>query len=232
MKWEGKGGIMINSTQKIGVLLILAVLVSCSSSPKAADSEASASDESSTVYRSSEGDTSDVRMVTYTVSLRLDVKDIEETRKSLVEQVNTYKGYIVMETDTAITTRIPNTHMENFLTDARKLGKIDYERKTGRDITDQYRDDVLRLDSLKNVRNRYLALLEKANNVNDILTVEKELERINTQIEVLEGKIKYAELSTAYSNITVVFREKAKPGPIGWIFYGLFRGIKWLFVWN
>jgi hypothetical protein len=223
---------VINCIQKIGILLILAILASCSSSPKAAYSEAPVPDESSAVYRSSEEDTSDVRMVTYTVSLRLDVKDIEETRKLLVEQVNTHKGYIVMETESAITTRIPNAHMENFLTDARTLGKIDYERKTGRDITDQYRDNVIRLDSLKNVRTRYLALLEKANNVNDILTVERELERINTQIEVLEGKIKYAELSVAYSNITVVFREKAKPGPIGWIFYGLFRGIKWLFVWN
>jgi hypothetical protein len=213
------------------LLAVSTVLLSCSGSPKAAYSEAPESDDPSVLSRSSE-ETSDVRMVTYTVSLRLDVKDIEETRKLLVAQVNNHNGYIVLETENTITTRIPNTHMENFLTEARTLGKIDYENKTGRDITDQYRDNVLRLDSLKSGRNRYLALLDKANNVNDILTVEKELERINTQIEVLEGKIKYAELSVAYSNITVVFREKAKPGPIGWIFYGLFRGIKWLFVWN
>jgi hypothetical protein len=68
--------------------------------------------------------------------------------------------------------------------------------------------------------------------VNDILSIEKELERINTEIEILEGRIKYAELSVTYSSITVRFKEKAKPGPLGWIFYGFYRGIKWLFVWN
>jgi hypothetical protein len=68
--------------------------------------------------------------------------------------------------------------------------------------------------------------------VSDILSIEKELERINTEIEILEGRIKYAELSVTYSNITVRFREKAAPGPLGWIFYGVYRGIKWLFVWN
>jgi hypothetical protein len=142
------------------------------------------------------------------------------------------KGFIVRETEDYISTRIPAENMETFLSSARTLGKIEYETKTGTDITDQYRDNVIRLDSLKNVRDRYLALLGKANAVNDILSIEKELERVNTEIEMLEGRIKYAELSVAYSNITVRFREKAKPGPVGWIFYGLFYGIKWLFVWD
>jgi hypothetical protein len=171
-------------------------------------------------------------MVAYSVSLRLFVKNPEDTRRILIEQVKSNNGYIVKETEDYITTRIPTENMETFLGEARTLGKIENETKTGTDITDQYRDNVIRLDSLKSVRNRYLALLEKANSVNDILTVEKELERINTQIELLEGKIKYAEQSVAYSSITVGFREKVKPGPIGWIFYGLYRGIVWLFVWD
>ena len=82
------------------------------------------------------------------------------------------------------------------------------------------------------MRGRYLALLEKANTVSDILGIEKELERINTEIELLEGRIKHAESSVEFSSITVRFREKAKPGPIGWIFYGLYRGIMWLFIWE
>jgi hypothetical protein len=75
-------------------------------------------------------------------------------------------------------------------------------------------------------------LLDKANNVTDILSIEKELERVNTQIELMEGRIKHAQESVVYSSVTVRFREKAKPGPLGWIFYGLYQGVKWLFVWN
>jgi hypothetical protein len=171
-------------------------------------------------------------MVTYSVSLQLLVKNPEETRRILIEQVKNNNGYIVKETEDYITTRMPAENMDNFLISTRTLGKIDFETKTGTDITDQYRDNVIRLESLRTVHKRYLALLEKANSVNDILTIERELERINSQIELLEGRIKYAEQSVAYSSITVRYGEKAKPGPVGWIFYGLYRGIKWLFVWD
>jgi hypothetical protein len=174
----------------------------------------------------------DERMITYSISLELSVKNTVETKEILIEQVKSYNGFIVRETEKYITTRIPVENMENFINNAKTLGKIENESKTGTDITDQYRDNNIRLENLKSVRDKYLALLEKANTVSDILSIEKELERVNTEIELLEGKIKYAEQSTAYSNITVRFREKAKPGPIGWIFFGLYHGIKWLFIWD
>jgi len=122
--------------------------------------------------------------------------------------------------------------MDNFLTHVRALGIIEGESRTGTDITDQYRDNTIRLDNLRNVRNRYLALLEQANSVSDILGIERELERVNTEIEILEGRIRHAKLSVEYSNVTVTFSEQARLGPFGWVFYGLYRGIKWLFVWN
>jgi hypothetical protein len=172
------------------------------------------------------------RMIAYTVSLVLSVKSTDETKTVLLEQVKNNNGYIVKETENYITARIPSQNMDNFISNAKTLGKTENETKTGIDITDQYRDNLIRLESLKSIRNRYLTLLEKANTVSDILNIEKELERINTEIELLEGKIKYAELSVTYSNITVRFGEKAKPGPVGWLFYGLYRGIKWLFIWD
>ena len=180
------------------------------------------------------GEITDNRMITYSASLDLSVENTNETRKKLVEYVKDNNGFIVMETDNSVTSRIPTENMDNFISNSKTLGKIENESKTGVDITDQYRDNVLRLEGLKNVRNRYLALLEKANSVNDILSIEKELERINIEIERLEGKVKYAELSVSYSNITVRFKEKSKvkPGPLGWVFYGLYSGVKWLFVWD
>ena len=217
------------------MVLSFIMLASCAGGAKASVEMAPASSyqgfvsgESSRVSERA----SDERMVTYSASLTLSVKNTDETREMLIEQVKNNDGFIVRETESSITTRIPSENMGNFINTAKTLGKTENESKTGTDITDQYRDNVIRLDNLKSVRERYLALLEKANTVSDILDIEKELERVNTDIEILEGKIKYAELSVAYSNITVRFREKAKPGPIGWIFYGLYRGIKWLFVWN
>jgi len=233
---------MVKHGYKVVILAIFSFMLffSCKSAPSRMDYP-----EDSSSYPASESGElsgrgfsqssrreSEDRMITYSASLDLSVKNTEETRKTLIEQVASNKGFIVRESENYITTRIPAENMETFLKNARTLGKIENETKTGKDITDQYRDNVIRLDSLKSVRDRYLALLGKANTVSDILSIEKELERINVSIELLEGKIKYAELSVVFSDITVRFREKAKPGPVGWIFYGLFRGVKWLFVWN
>ena len=220
------------------VACVLSLLFSCSSMPTEHRHFVTENQEQSVGYllrgsrMAEKVEVNDNRMVSYSASVDLSVENIDNTKKILIEQIKNNNGFIVMETESYITTRIPTEKMNSFINNVKTLGKTENESKTGKDITDQYRDDVIRLENFKSVRNRYLALLEKANTVNEILSIERELERVNTQIEILEGKIKYAEASVAYSNITVRFKEKVSPGPVGWIFYGLYYGIKWLFVWD
>jgi len=174
------------------------------------------------------------RMVAYSASLGLIVKNVDDTKKMVLEQIKSSKGFIVRETGSRVTARIPSKNLDNFLINVKILGETRFESKEGEDITDQYRDNTAALNSLKVVRDRYMALLERADSVNDILSVEKEIERLNLAIERLEGKIKYAEQSVSYSIVTVDLDEPKKPlrlGPIGWVFYGLYHGIAWLFVW-
>jgi len=217
----------------VNVVIILAffaiLFFSCASNKS--DSSPAYYGESLESFRSSSPSDED-RMISYSVTLGLVVKNSEETKKLLVEQVKNSNGYIVRETDDSISTRIPAENMDNFVGYSKTLGKTENERKTGTDITDQYQDNMIRLESLKTVRSRYLVLLDRAVNVNEILGIERELERVNTEIDRLEGRIKHAEQSVAYSLITVGFRERTKPGPIGWVFFGLYHAIKWLFVWD
>jgi len=171
------------------------------------------------------------RMIAYSASLELSVKNVENTKKLIHAEIKSSNGFIVSETGNRVTARIPSKSMDIFLNNAKILGRVEWESKEGRDITDQYRDNAVALNSLKIVRDRYTALLEKAEAVTDILSIEKELERVNLEIERLEGRMKYAEQSVSYSIITVRLRERVKPGPVGWVFYGLYHGIAWLFVW-
>jgi len=226
----------VRNTVVLAALLFL--LFSCSSSPRYSGESSpevlarSGYMDGEVLQASRETDASEDRMIAYTASLELSVKDTEATRNALIENTKSNNGFIVRETDTYITARIPSENLDNYIKEAKTLGKIENESKTGTDITDQYRDNVIRLDNLKNVRDRYLALLGKANSITDVLAIEKELQRVVLEIERLEGAIKNAELSVTYSSVTVRFRVKAKPGPVGWVFYGIYSGIKWLFVWN
>ena len=225
---------MIKYHQKISVLIILVfILASCASAPRMETSSSYyESNESLRAAGGSENENEN-RLIAYTVSMSLSVADADETKSKILEQIKSYNGFIVRETGNEISARIPSEYLDEFLPNIKILGKIEYESKTGTDITDQYRDNVIRLDSLKNVRDRYIELLEKAINVSDILSIERELERVILEIERMEGRIRQAELSVSYSLVSVRFSaDRTRPGPIGWIFYGLYRGIRWLFVWD
>jgi len=223
---------------KTGISFLFIVLSSCASKAPPVNSEPEMSggtmrtSNSPYMERSGGESENDSRMVTYSVNIQISVNNVEETRKILTEQIENSGGYITRESNNQITARIPVEYMDEFLNITKTLGKVENESKTGLDITDQYRDNVIRLESLRSIRSRYLELLQRAETIGDILSIEKELERVNTEIEIMEGRIQYAQMSVAYSNITVRFNERVRPGPIGWIFYGLYAGLKWLFVWN
>jgi len=229
---------MIKYHQKISVLIILVfLLASCASAPRMEMSSSYyESDESLRALGRSENEEQNEnagRMIAYSVSMSLNVTDANETKQKINEQIENFNGFIVRESGNDVSARIPSERLDEFLTNIRGLGKIQNESKTGTDITDQYRDNVIRLDSLKNVRDRYIELLEKANSVIDILSIERELERVILEIERMEGRIRQAQLSVSYSLVSVRFNsDRTRPGPLGWIFYGLYRGIKWLFVWD
>jgi hypothetical protein len=69
-------------------------------------------------------------------------------------------------------------------------------------------DAEVRLKNARAVRDRLQQLLEKANKVEDSLAIEKELTRVGTEIETLEGKLKYLRDRARYSTITVSFQAK------------------------
>ena len=60
----------------------------------------------------------------------------------------------------------------------------------------------------------------------------KELERLNTELDQLQGQMKRLENLTSFSTITIRHEERKKPGPIGYIGIGLYEAVKWLFVRN
>jgi len=111
-----------------------------------------------------------------------------------------------------------------------KLGKVTSKNVSSNDITDSYRDSEIRLENALKSRNRYLELLAKAENVEATLKVERELERLNTEIDILKGRLKNYDNQITYSQIDVYLFQKVKPGIVGYVFVGLYESIKWLFV--
>lgn len=187
----------------------------------------------SDVYAESAGkEQTPEKKVIYSSTVNLTVKIPDTTNVRLAEIAQKYRGYVQQSGTTMCVIRVEEKMLKMALEDIYLLGKVTSKNMYGEDVTDQYADFGIRLENAEKARMRYLELLEKAENVQSALLVEKELERLNETIELLKGQMNRIDHLAAYSTITVYLTEKKKPGVLGYVGIGLYKAVKWLFVRN
>lgn len=106
-----------------------------------------------------------------------------------------------------ITLRIPADNFEDVIKKIEKVGDLKEEKITLEDVTEQYIDLTARLNNLKRQEQRYLEILEMAVTVEEVLTVEHQLERIRGDIESMEGRVLYLDNRISLSTIQVHLSE-------------------------
>jgi hypothetical protein len=178
------------------------------------------------------------RMVIKNATMRIELNPPEEGPAKVTEIAKRFGGYVSASSETAITIRVPAASFEEVLEAIAQIGTLADRQITGQDVTEEYYDLNIRLRNALAARNRYLELLERAQTVEEALLVEHELERVTLEIEQLRGRLRYLRDQVGYSTIAVDFMEEytppeeSSPGPLGWVFYGIYLGVKWLFVWD
>ena len=83
--------------------------------------------------------------------------------------------------------------------------KLNEKRVTSEDVTTEFVDTRSRLESKKQVRLRYLDLLKQARNMEEILSVQSEINGIQEEIESASGRIEYMSHSSSFSTINLTF---------------------------
>ena len=84
-------------------------------------------------------------------------------------------------------------------------GKLLAKQITASDVTAEFFDTRARIETKKRIRLRYLDMVQKAKNVEEVLQVEREINSMQEQIEAAEGRINYLGHSAAYSTIQLTF---------------------------
>ena len=178
------------------------------------------------------------RMVIKNATMSIELNPPEEGPAKVTEVAKRFGGYVSTSSETAITIRVPAATFEEVMEAIAQIGTLADRQITGQDVTEEYYDLNIRLRNALAARTRYLELLERAQNVAEALLVEHELERVTLEIEELRGKLRYFRDQVGFSTIAVSFveeyepPEESSPGPLGWVFYGIYLGVKWLFVWD
>jgi len=214
------------------LLLVFAslFLFSCASQKGAAYSSARYLDENDNSGISGGAAGEVKRVIIYNASVDIKVKNTDTTLVRLKAIAIKHGGYATSLGNTYASIRVKAENLNAALADISALGKVTSKSVSGEDVTDQYYDFAIRLENAQKARTRYLELLAKAENVEAALKVEKELERLNGEIDLLEGKINRLKHLEEYSTVTVYIHQKKKLGILGYVSVGLYKGVKWLFV--
>lgn len=174
----------------------------------------------------------DGRLMIYNATVTVQTRNPDSAAAQVAGLAKKYGGYVLSSGNNYTTIRVKSTSLKEALTEICTYGKVKSKNITGTDVTEEFTDYQIRLDNAEKARKRYLELLEKAANVGETLAVEKELERLNKEIDLLKGKMNRISHLVDYSTITVYHEEKTKLGILGYVFVGTFKAVKWLFVRN
>jgi hypothetical protein len=172
------------------------------------------------------------RSLITTVSVRLERPAPDQGPAEAVALAKAHGGYAQLVTDASATVRIPAGQLDTFLEKVPGLGTVAERRVSAEDVTEAHQDLRVRLETLERARQRYLQLLDRAATVSEAVLVEKELERVTAEYESLQARLEALEGAVALATVQLDFERPVRPGPVGWIFYGLAKGVKWLFIWD
>ncbi len=160
---------------------------------------------------------SDVHYRIRTGSLVLRVSSTRETADQVKKIASEAGGYIsdsyiyTTKEDlyhANLTLRVPENRFDAVMEQLRGLGKFSDERTGDDDVTMHYLDLEARLKTLEAQEVRLREILSRAETVEDILNVERELQRVRQEIESMSAQFKYLQDQVRFSTINIGLREE------------------------
>ncbi len=149
--------------------------------------------------------------------VEFETDNLNSTRKIIFEAVKKYKGYVSSDQEfkspsrksNTIIIRVPADYFDKLLIDATKgVEKFDSKEINVKDVTEEFLDIQARLKAKKALEQRYIELLKKARNVNEILEIEKQIGQLRSEIESIEGRLNYLQNRVSFSTLTMTFYER------------------------
>ncbi len=159
------------------------------------------------------------RKLIRTVSLSLETKEFDSVLTNLSTKTTELGGYI--ETSSvngnsyshhstryaSYVIRIPADKLNEFVEVVSELGNVTQKNESVEDVTLRYIDVESHKKVLETEQERLLELLSKAENMEEILTIESKLSDIRYEIENYESQLKTMDNQIDYSTVSVYVDE-------------------------
>ena len=152
---------------------------------------------------------------------RIEVENLDHELNRIQFLVSTNQGYVsdlniensYWRRDATFNLRVPSKHFQSTLDSIKSFAKkVEYQRISTQDVTEEYVDISSRLETKKEVRDRYIDILRnKAKTVEEILMAEEKIRHLQEEIESREGRLRYLRDRSSMSTITLELFQELDP---------------------
>lgn len=164
------------------------------------------------------------RKLIRTVELEVETKEYDALKQSIEDQINALGGYIENEFSyngssyrndgyqekrhSTMTIRIPDNKLDEFVTVMSGMSNVVSKSTSATDVTLQYTDIESKRDMYLAEQESLLALLEKAESIEDITYLTQRLTDVRYNIESMERQLRLydnqVDYATVYLNVSEV----------------------------
>jgi len=148
--------------------------------------------------------------------MSLVVEDVARSIDQISDLAKSLDGYVVTsgvwrnnETiNGSISIRVPVESFDATIIALRGLAsKVTSETTSSEDVTEEYVDLDAKLRNLQATEEQLLRIMEKAEKIEDVLAVQRELTQVRGEIEQTQGRMQYLERTSSSSLIEINLQE-------------------------
>ncbi len=193
----------------------------------AADSSASGDQSGSAV--SENGSVSSDKLI-YSAEASLQTLEYDDTLKKIHQDTASRGGFVESESESDydyswyqedassdsstrsayLTLRIPSAEFQDFLDSLSDYGKIMNKAVSTENISKKYSDTQKRKEALQIEADRLTEMMEKAETIEDMISVESRLTEVETQLNQINTDISDMDTDIAYSTVNLSIEEVKK----------------------
>lgn len=181
---------------------------------RAADTKAAAAPGKPADTRSAKnaGPTTRAAVIIYQGDLRMaaDEEAMPKTIDRIIDVAESLGGHIAGRKDQSVQIKVPSASFREAMTKIEAIGGVTGRSVTADDVSEEFHDLEVRLTNLRSTRARLQEFMGRASTIQDMLTVERELERVAQEIDRIEGRLEFLRTRAAMSLISVALTAKPK----------------------
>lgn len=160
-----------------------------------------------------------------TMNLSAETENLDNAISAINAQIAAMNGYVENQNVTnassyrsyrsaSLTVRVPAEHVDSFVSEISGMTNVTSSSRNVRDITLAYTDTEGHLTALRTEEKRLLELMEKAEDMSDLLAIESRLTDVRYQLESYGSQLRLYDNQVDYATVDLYITEVKQYTPV------------------